>query len=173
MERTAFTRTMDRVPGPVAVVTTIDATGRRWGFTASSFSSVSLDPPLVLVCLDKESSTHAAFIGARYFLVNVLAQEQGGVARRFATSGADRFAEGDTQPCELGLPGLVDSCVRVACSMHSVLDGGDHSILVGRVRESYVSHRIPLVYYDCSFTHPVPGEPAADRQLSALHLVDW
>ena len=103
MEAADFTRAMARVPGPVTVVTTVDAAGTRSGFTASSFSSVSLDPPLVLVCLDRAASTHPAFAAADRFLVNVLAEGQEAIALRFATSGIDRFAAGDLKPCEAGM----------------------------------------------------------------------
>lgn len=158
MERTIFTSTMSRVPGPVTVVTTVDKSGRSWGFTANSFSSVSLNPPLILVCLDKKASTHAAFTSARHFLINVLTEKQVGVARRFAQSGVDRFAAGDMEPCELGLPGLPEPCARVACSMHGIVDAGDHSILIGRVEATHVSDQIPLVYYDRSFSFPAHAE---------------
>jgi flavin reductase ActVB len=149
-----LTTAMSRVPGPVTIVTTVDTTGRRWGFTASSFSSVSLDPPLVLVCLDKKASTHAAFTATSRFLVNVLSREQAAIARMFATSGVDRFATGSMEPCELGLPGLPEPCARVACSMHSIVDAGDHSILIGRVEATHVGDRIPLVYCDRTFAYP-------------------
>ncbi|RBQ16797.1 flavin reductase [Spongiactinospora rosea] len=146
-----FTSAMSRVPGPVTVATTIDRSGRRWGFTASSFISLSLQPPLVLICLDKQASTHAAFASARHFMINILAKEQSGVAVRFATSGIDRFAAGDTEPAELGLPGISEAAARVACSMHQLLDGGDHTILVGRVEEAHVGDQAPLVYCDRVF----------------------
>jgi flavin reductase (DIM6/NTAB) family NADH-FMN oxidoreductase RutF len=147
-----FTRAMARVPGPVAVATTMGPTGRPQGFTATSFSSLSLDPPLILICLKKSASTHEAFTGADHFLVNILSETQADVARRFAASGVDRFEAGDMTPCELGLPGLPGAAARVACTMHAVLDGGDHSILVGRVEESHVGEPSPLVYVDRSFT---------------------
>jgi flavin reductase (DIM6/NTAB) family NADH-FMN oxidoreductase RutF len=156
MSASTLIRTMARVPGPVTVVTTVDAAGVPHGFTASSFSSVSLDPPLVLICLDKGASTHPAFCAADRFLVNVLAKEQADIARRFATSGIDRFAAGDMRACELGLPGLEGSSVRVACSMNSLLDAGDHSILLGLVQDTYVSDRVPLVYCDRLFSWPLP-----------------
>jgi flavin reductase ActVB len=146
-----LTSAMTRVPGPVTVVTTVDYAGKRWGFTANSFSSVSLDPPLVLVCLDKKASTHTAFTAASRFLINVLAQDQADIARMFATSGIDRFAPGDMEPCELGLPGLPEPCARVACHMHSIIDAGDHSILIGRVAATHVGDRAPLVYCNRSF----------------------
>jgi flavin reductase (DIM6/NTAB) family NADH-FMN oxidoreductase RutF len=157
MDSQAFTSAMSRVPAPVTVVTTVDESGGRWGFTSSSFGSVSLDPPLVLVCLDKKASTHPAFIAARYFMVNILTQEQADIARRFARSGTDRFAADDMRPCELGLPGLHAPCARVACSMHSVVSAGDHSILIGRVEATYVGGRVPLVYCDRSYGYPVPA----------------
>ncbi|MFF6809145.1 flavin reductase family protein [Streptomyces sp. NPDC012403] len=173
MERAVFTRTLSRVPGPVTVVTTVDPTGRRSGFTATSFSSVSLRPPLVLVCLDKGASTYAAFTDAQRFLVNVLAHDQGGVARRFAASGVDRFAADEMERCELGLPGLPGACARVACSLYSVVGAGDHGILIGRVMRTYVSDRAPLVYYDRSFVRLALDPNPGDRPTNALHLTGW
>ncbi|MDQ0598287.1 flavin reductase ActVB [Streptomyces canus] len=169
----ALTHAMSRVPAPVTVVTTVDTDGRRWGFTATSFTSLSLDPPLILVCLNKAASTHRAFTTTDRFLVNLLAHGQHQVARTFARSGVDRFAEGDMEPCEGGLPGSPDACARVACALHAVLDGGDHSILVGRVVETYVDDdRTPLLHYDRTFTHPASALDLPDPLLS-LHLADW
>ncbi len=156
-----FTVAMARVPGPVAVATTVDAVGRRWGFTATSFSSLSLDPPLVLICLARTASTHAAFTGAHHFMINILGADHADVARRFATSGVDRFEAGDMRTCELGLPGLPEATVRLACAMDRVLNGGDHSILVGRVQQAYVSDRAPLVYCDREFVGVAPAQELA------------
>lgn len=156
-----FTQAMARVPGPVTVTTTVDAAGRRWGFTASSFSSLSLTPPLVLICLDKSASTHEAFIHADHFMINILAEEQADVALRFAKSGVDRFESGDAVPLELGLPGIPEAAARVACSLHQVVDGGDHSILIGRVEAAYASEGAPLVYCDRSFQRPVAVDAGA------------
>ncbi|MDA2807637.1 flavin reductase family protein [Nocardiopsis suaedae] len=150
---TDYTDAMARVPSPVSVVTTRDASGRRWGFTSSSFCSLSKSPPLVLVCLDRSASTHEAFVSASHFMVNLLAHDQADVARTFATSGVDRFAAGDMVACELGLPGLSDAAVRLACSMRQVLGGGDHSILVGHVEEAHLDDARPLTYWNRNFTH--------------------
>ncbi|MFJ8532110.1 flavin reductase family protein [Streptomyces sp. NPDC093591] len=174
MERTALTHAMARVPGPVTVVTTIDGTGKRWGFTANSFSSVSLDPPLILVCLNKTASTHEAFTSADRFLINVLAHGQDAVARRFAQSGVDRFAAGDMKTCELGLPGSPGACARVACSMYSIVDAGDHSILIGRVVDTYADDRTPLVYFNRAFAYPAAAaEARIEEPVKVLHLADW
>jgi flavin reductase ActVB len=157
MDDQDFTTAMARVAGPVTVVTTVDGAGRRWGFTSSSFGSVSLDPPLVLACLAARASTHAAFTAARHFLVNVLAQDQEDIARRFARSGTDRFAAGDMMACELGLPGLAAPCARIACALQAVLPAGDHSILLGRVLATRVcGGGQPLVYCDRSYASPAP-----------------
>ncbi|MEV7013962.1 flavin reductase family protein [Streptosporangium sp. NPDC051022] len=161
-----FAGAMARVPGPVAVVTTVDGSGRRWGFTASSFVSLSADPPLVLVCLGKEASTYEAFAFSRCFLVSVLACGQAGVAARFAASGVDRFEAGDTVVAELGLPGVPGAAARLGCSMHEVLDGGDHSILVGRVEAVARGDRPALVYCDRVFARPAVAEDAG-RVVSA------
>jgi flavin reductase (DIM6/NTAB) family NADH-FMN oxidoreductase RutF len=161
VEPTDFTRAMALVPGPVAVATTVGPTGRRWGFTGSSFSSLSMDPPLVLICLDKQASTHDAFTSADHFMINILAYEQADVALRFAKSGVDRFEAGDMEPCELGLPGLSGASARVACALHDVIDGGDHTILVGRVEATFTGNRAPLVYCERAFTHPVPAHQLA------------
>jgi len=163
-EELDFTRAMARVPGPVVVTTTVDGSGRRWGFTASSFVSLSLDPPLVTVNLDKKASTHAAFTVSDHFMVNVLAHHQSEIARRFATSGVDRFAAGDTVPLERGLPGIPEAVVRLVCRMHDIVDGGDHSMLIGRVLNCATSAgREALVYVDRGFVRPAAPEVARAR----------
>jgi flavin reductase (DIM6/NTAB) family NADH-FMN oxidoreductase RutF len=159
VEPAELTRAMARVPSPVTVVTTVDASGKRWGFTASSFCSLSLRPPLVTVCLDRTASTHTAFVTADMFLVSVLAHDQADVALRFARSGTDRFAAGDTVPCEEGLPGLPGAAARLACARHAVLDGGDHSILVGRVERTFTGGADPLVHWDRAFARPTTALP--------------
>ncbi|MEV7617185.1 flavin reductase family protein [Streptomyces sp. NPDC089799] len=149
-----FARTMAHVPTPVTIVTTVDAEGRRWGFTASSFSSLSLDPPLILVCPARTASCHDAFVSTDRFLVNVLAADQEELAKSFARSGTDKFAGTPMVPCEAGLPGLPGATARLLCSLYDVLDGGDHSILVGRVESVTAGEAEPMVYYNRHFTRP-------------------
>ncbi|MFD6878490.1 MULTISPECIES: flavin reductase family protein [unclassified Streptomyces] len=155
-----FARTMAHVPTPVTVVTTVDAAGRRRGFTAGSFTSLSLDPPLVLVCLAKRAAGHDAFVRTDRFLVNVLAADQADIAGAFARSGhsgIDKFAGTPMEPLEHGLPGLTDATARIVCALHDVLDGGDHSILVGRVESAAVGGAEPLVHHNRRFTRPGSG----------------
>ncbi|MFF1560468.1 flavin reductase family protein [Streptomyces sp. NPDC058279] len=154
IDPTEFARAMAQVPTPVTVVTTVDGAGRRWGFTASSFTSLSLDPPLVLVCPAKTASCHDAFVTCGRFLVNVLAADHTDVAASFARSAADKFTGSPMEAFEHGLPGLPDATARLVCTLHDVLDGGDHSILVGRVESVTVGGADPLVYHNRQFTRP-------------------
>ncbi|MGW0793022.1 flavin reductase family protein [Streptomyces sp. NPDC002911] len=154
IEPAEFARAMAHVPTPVTVVTTVDASGRRWGFTAGSFTSLSLQPPLVLVCPAKSASCHNSLVTADRFMVNVLAADQADVAAGFARTGRDKFADSPMEPCEFGLPGLRTAAARLACVLHEVLDGGDHSILVGRVEAVWAGGAEPLIYHNRLFTRP-------------------
>jgi len=120
-------------PSGVTITTTIDGDGRHWGFTASAFSSVSLDPPLILVCLATEADCHDVFIRADGFAVNLLGTKHEGLAVRFATKGQNKFVGGEFVPGHLGYPVLEDAVAVLECASHSVFDAGDHTILVGEV----------------------------------------
>jgi flavin reductase (DIM6/NTAB) family NADH-FMN oxidoreductase RutF len=130
----------------VTVVTGIDSEGNRVGLTANSFTSVSLDPPLLLVCPARTASALPALQASWRFAVNVLALDQQSVAERFTMRGVDRFDDPGWSLWH-GLPVLADTCASFVCSVHAVLDGGDHAILVGRVEALRVSHEAePLLY---------------------------
>jgi flavin reductase (DIM6/NTAB) family NADH-FMN oxidoreductase RutF len=90
-----FREAMSAFPSGVTVVTTTDAEGRWWGFTATSFCSVSAEPPLVLVCLAETAECHPVFAAATDWIIHVLAADHGALALRFATRGADKFGESD------------------------------------------------------------------------------
>ncbi len=117
----------------VTVVTGIDADGQRVGLTANSFTSVSLDPPLLLVCPARTASALPALQASWRFAVNVLSLDQQCVAERFTQRGVDRFAD-DGWSLWHGVPVLAGTCASFVCDVHAVLDGGDHAILVGRVK---------------------------------------
>ncbi len=117
----------------VTVVTSVDAKGQSNGFTANSFTSVSLDPPLVLVCLANTSSNYDALINAKGFAVNVLAQTQVEVANTFARPVDDRFAAVDWHSGPEGSPIIDGASAWFDCRMHKTVDAGDHVILMGEV----------------------------------------
>ncbi|MGL4290784.1 MAG: flavin reductase family protein [Phreatobacter sp.] len=128
----------------VTVVTTRDGGGRPCGMTANSFTSVSLDPALVLVCIGKRSSNIGSFRETESFAGNILGREQAGVATVFASRGADRFAGVDCRRAATGAPILDDCLSWFDCRLHQRVDAGDHLILIGEVQEFGVSLSEPL-----------------------------
>ncbi|MEU3838488.1 flavin reductase family protein [Streptomyces sp. NPDC028635] len=159
----AFRDAMALLAAPLTVVTVLDEAGRRRGFTASSVTSVSLDPPLVLVGVGLSSSCHAVLTGAREFVVNVLGEEHRDVARRFATHGIDRFAQGGFAAWDgTGTPFLPRATVLLRCRTADVVRAGDHDLVLGTVLETRTGDPAgaPLLWYRRAFHTPVAAPPA-------------
>ena len=135
--------------GVTVVTTRVD--DRPVGMTASAVCSVSLEPVLLLVCIDNRLRTHAALEQAGRFVINVLGAEHERLARQFATQRDDKF-EGVALREESQLPVLRDAIAWFRCDLHEKHPGGDHSIFLGRVREcSFTPGRRPLLYFRSSF----------------------
>ncbi len=130
----------------VTIATTTDAGGDPVGMTASSFNSVSLDPPLVLWSLAKSAQSRAAFTGSGHFAVHVLAASQQDLSDRFARSGTDKFAGLAWQKGALGSPVLADFAARFECRTRHEYEGGDHVILVGEV-VAFEAHDVPPLLF--------------------------
>jgi flavin reductase (DIM6/NTAB) family NADH-FMN oxidoreductase RutF len=128
----------------VTVVTTVDASGEKRGFTANSFTSVSLDPPLILVCIAKGTSSFSAFAVAKTFAVNILAEEQKATSSAFASRGLDKFAGISWRLGSAGAPILDAVAAWIECELHQQVDAGDHLILIGRIVDLGHSDRTPL-----------------------------
>lgn len=132
----------------VTIVTCLDDTGSPVGLTANSFTSVSLDPPLLLVCVSKRTASAPALVRASHFAVNVLQTHQQPASIRFSTKDQDRFGATPWSPGEYGPPVLRDSLGVFECAAHAVHEGGDHHIVVGEVlRASFDSTLDPLLYF--------------------------
>lgn len=132
----------------VTVVTTLDPDGNPVGLTANSFTSVSLDPPLLLVCIANNAGSLPAFLTADHFVVNVLHIGQQPVSGRFASRTEDRFGQTDCDIWDSGVPVIRHSLASFECARDTVHDAGDHQILVGRVkRVQFEPHRDPLLYF--------------------------
>jgi flavin reductase (DIM6/NTAB) family NADH-FMN oxidoreductase RutF len=131
----------------VTIVTGADAGGRPVGFTANSFTSVSLDPPMLLVCPGRSASSLPAIRETGRFGVNVLSAGQRATAERFAMRGVDRFAEGSWVEAESGVLLLEGACANFACTLVNDIEAGDHQVLIGRI-DSFRSagERDPLLY---------------------------
>ena len=136
----------------VTVVTCVDEGGRPFGLTVNSFTSVSLDPPLLLVCIAKNARCSPALARARHFAVNVLQTGQRPASIRFSTRDEDRFGTTPWSIGETGAPLLMDSLAVFECEHHAAHDAGDHQILTGRVlRASFDPAMDPLLYFRGSY----------------------
>jgi flavin reductase (DIM6/NTAB) family NADH-FMN oxidoreductase RutF len=152
-----FREVMRRFPTGVTVVAVADGAGEPWGLTVSSFTSVSLDPPLVLVCIDRTSNTHDRIVEAPGFGISVLAAGQAAVATRFAVDPPEgRFDQIDWEAGPVGYPVIEGAAAWLQCDLHDVLPGGDHSIILGRVSATGVSREPPMVYHEGAFGSVAP-----------------
>jgi 3-hydroxy-9,10-secoandrosta-1,3,5(10)-triene-9,17-dione monooxygenase reductase component len=146
----AFRHAMGHFATGVTVVTSVDAAGQPVGTTANAVSSLSLDPPLVLVCFDRSSQTLAAVRGHGAFAVNVLAAPQRHLSANFARRGlAAAWDEVQHRPGPTGSPRLAGVLAALECTVEHYLPGGDHEIVVGRVRdvETTGDDAAPLVFW--------------------------
>ena len=142
----------------VTVVTAVNEAGEPLGFTANSFTSVSLDPPLLLVCLAKTSRNYDALTGARGFAVNILSEDQKAVSNTFSRPVEDRFAAVDWQPGPFGSPVFDDVAAWFDCALHQLVDAGDHVILIGRVEAFENGGRTGLGYARGAYFTPALAE---------------
>lgn len=146
IDESLFRQTMSQFASGVTVVTT--ALGERLaGLTVSSFASLSLNPPLVLICIDHAASSHDVIAAAGKFAVNILAEDQEYLSRRFAMHDGAKFAPHSYTLSENGLPLLEGVLAQIECRLHSALPGGDHTIFVGEVIAARVFGGRPLLYY--------------------------
>ena len=130
----------------VTIATTLGEDGKPWGFTANSFTSVSLDPPLLLICLAKTAGSFKAFVEAERFAVNVLSAAQREASVAFATLGARKFDAVPWRQERTGAPILDGGVAWFDCAMEQVIDAGDHAILLGRVLAFDSNAEPPLAY---------------------------
>ena len=123
---------------------------RVHGMTVSAFTEASLEPPLVLVCIDRGAGTQPVIAEGAVFAVNILARDQEALANRFARNGAEdrRFADLDWKTGATGAPLLAGCIASLDCRLETAHEAGDHIIYVGRVVELHLSDGEPLLFYD-------------------------
>jgi flavin reductase (DIM6/NTAB) family NADH-FMN oxidoreductase RutF len=146
----AFKLAMSHFASGVTVVTT-EHDGKQYGLTVASFASLSLHPPLVLVCIEKSVKSHDAIAAAGRFGVSILDRTQAEVSGRFASKIDDKFAGVDVVRGELDVPLIAGAICTLACRVHAQLPGGDHTIFVGEVVDANTADGVPLVYYRSSY----------------------
>lgn len=146
-----FRRALGRFASGVTVVTTRDANGNLHGITVSAFCSVSLDPPLVLVCIDKNTGSHRALTESAAFVVNFLREEQRHLSDRFASFLPDKFGSVKYRAGIDDLPVLEDALCHLECRLVNAHEAGDHTIFVGQIERATVNDGEPLVYFQGNY----------------------
>ena len=147
IDPTEYRRALGCFATGIAVATALDKDGVKAGITINSFNSVSLKPPLILWSVAEESNSFEVFVAAEHFAVNVLAMHQRDICRRFAAAGGDKFDGLDCGEGIAGVPILPDYSAVFECRTEHRYDGGDHTILVGRVLNFEDRKTDPLIYY--------------------------
>ncbi|HJL03522.1 MAG TPA: flavin reductase family protein [Polyangiaceae bacterium LLY-WYZ-15_(1-7)] len=157
VDKEAFTQAMRRWASGVTILTSC-ADGEIHGMTVSAFSSVSADPPLVLVCANQSSTTHGVIQAGGIFAVNILAADQDELSTRFAfTDAAERFEGVPWTQGSTGAPLLVGSLVQVECRVRSAHLEGSHCIYIGEVLHTFVrADAEPLLYFDGAYRRLAP-----------------
>ncbi len=147
INKNEFRAALGRFASGVTVITLKDANGELHGITVSAFCSVSLEPPLILVCIDKMAGSHHAFIKDEVFVVHVLRESQQHFSDQFASHLPDKFDGIEYVETGSGIPVLKDTLAFLECRLVSAHDGGDHTIFVGQVENSSVADGNPLIYF--------------------------
>jgi flavin reductase (DIM6/NTAB) family NADH-FMN oxidoreductase RutF len=131
----------------VTVITTRDQSGRPYGLTANAVTSLSLEPPLLLICVDRKAETFPHFFDSKIFVLNILGEGQEDVSRRFATTGGDKFVGLACRLGRLGTPILEGTLGHIECRIIETLEGGDHVIHIGQVEDAEAGEGRPLLFY--------------------------
>ena len=157
----AFREALGSFPTGITVMTAVAEETSHIGITVNSFTSVSLDPPLVLWCIDRRSRRYPAFAGAPGFTVSILASGHKAVSARLAGAGEHSLDGIVLMPTELGPPALAESLAVFECARESVQDAGDHAILIGRVLRFWRNDAAgaPLVYFQGRYGALAQGAP--------------
>ncbi len=158
IDATTFRDFCARFASGVTVTTVRDEAGNPHGLTASSFTSVSLNPPLILVCINHNSGVLQHFRRASHFAVNILHAQQQDISSQFALKAHDRF-EGVRWHAGPGGSPLLDECLAcIECITQQIVDAGDHAVFFGEVISAHVSDAAPLLYYQRGY-HVLGGAP--------------
>ncbi len=147
IEKQQFRRICGKFASGITIATVLDADGACHGMTANSFTSVSLVPPLVLICVDHRARIREHFRIGPHFGINILSAGQKELSDRFAGSGYDRFEGTSWYPGKTGVPLLPDVLATIECSRANVVTAGDHDIVIGEVVHADCQDGEPLVFY--------------------------
>ncbi|MFK8017181.1 MAG: flavin reductase family protein [Gammaproteobacteria bacterium] len=179
-DQRALRNTLGAFATGVTVVTTTDEAQAPWGFTANSFTSVSLDPPLILFCLAKNAGSLATFQNASHYAINILADDQRDTSTLFASGDRNKFDLVSWDSAKSGSPVLEGVAAWLDCAAHQTVDGGDHLIFIGRITDFWSRNVAPLgycrgAYVPLALDHRMFQATQAGNNLSVSVIVehDW
>jgi flavin reductase (DIM6/NTAB) family NADH-FMN oxidoreductase RutF len=147
IERNELRRVMGHFATGVTVITTISKQGAPFGLTANAFMSVSLEPPLLLISVDRKAESFPHFEESKVFTVNILRDDQESISRRFAVSGGNKFEGVAYHVGGNGVPILEGTLAHVECRLYAAHDGGDHILYLGEIQEAETREGKPLLFY--------------------------
>lgn len=147
IDKNELRRVMGHFATGVTVITALRKSGEMHGLTANAFTSVSLVPPLLLVCVDKNAESYPCFDETRVFTVNILAHDQEALSRKFAVSGGEKFQGVAYHTGANGAPILDGALAYVECKVVQAFDGGDHTIYLGEIEQAEAREGKPLMFF--------------------------
>lgn len=147
LDPATFRSVLGRLASGVSVITMPGTDGQNHGITVTALCSVSLEPPLLLACVDHTATVYPHLVAATHFAVNLLTREQEALSRQFAETLDNRFDGVAFERSASGVPLLDDALAHIECAMWAQYDGGDHTIFVGRIERAAAREGHPLLYY--------------------------
>jgi flavin reductase (DIM6/NTAB) family NADH-FMN oxidoreductase RutF len=142
-----FRGALSRFASGITVVTSVDDAGRLHGMTVSAFCSVSLEPPLILICISKDTGSHDSIAKIKKFAVNILREDQAELSERFSAPVEDKFGSTEYHESPDGLPLLNGALANLECRLVHSYDGGDHTVYVGEVENAAMFGGQPLLHF--------------------------
>ena len=146
-----FRRVCSKYATGITILTILDSRGDPHGMTVNSFTSVSLTPPLVLVCLDRQAAILCHFACGTRFAINVLHEEQKDLSTAFARTGRDRFEGVEWRPGETGAPVLPQVLATLECEVTQMVEAGDHFVVIGEALHASWREGQPLIYFNSGY----------------------
>ncbi len=147
IEKNELRRVMGHFATGVTIITTFNRAGQMHGLTANAFTSVSLVPPLLLICVDKKAESYPSFEESKVFTVNILKDDQEALSRRFAVSGGEKFQGVAYRMGANGAPILEGVLAWLECKVAASYEGGDHTIYLGEIQEAETREGKPLLFF--------------------------
>jgi flavin reductase (DIM6/NTAB) family NADH-FMN oxidoreductase RutF len=147
IDKNELRRIMGHFATGVTVITTISKEGTPYGLTANAFMSVSLEPSLLLIAVDKKAESYSYFEQSKVFTINILRDDQEGLSRRFAVSGGNKFEGVAYHRGANNVPILEDTLAHIECRLYAAYDGGDHTLYLGEILEAETREGRPLLFY--------------------------